>query len=132
MTIDIERQFSIEQFEAGEIDPAEFGHAAHVYVAWLYVNRYGAEIALPRFDAALRRLTERLGVPEKYNATITGFLLTLIAERVDNQETWRAFRAGNADLFGDYRSLLASYYSEARLNSSEARQYFVDPDYPTV
>lgn len=132
MTIDIERRFSIEQFEAGEIDAEQFNHLAHVYVAWLYVNRFGPDTALPRFDAALRRLTERLGVPEKYHATITGFLLTLIAERINNQENWRSFCAGNHDLLGNSRSLLASYYSEARLNSSEARRNFVLPDNPTV
>ena len=75
LSVNIERQFSIEQFEASEIDPEQFGHAAHVYLAWLYINQYGADTALTRFDAALRRLTDRLGVPQKYNATITGFLL---------------------------------------------------------
>ena len=132
MTSDIERQFSIHQFEAGKIDPARFGHAAHVYVAWLYVNRYGAETALPRFEAALRRLTEALGVPEKFNATITGFLLTLIAERSKGQEDWQTFSDRNVDLLNDCRSLLASYYSETRLNSAEARQQFLPPDHPAL
>ena len=128
MNLDIEKHFSIEQFEAGQIDPELFSHAAHVYVAWLYINRFGADAALPRYDAALRRLTERLGVPEKYNATITGFLLTLIAERIDISETWPVFCKKNVDLIVDCRSLLASCYSEARLNSPEARQQFVQPD----
>ena len=132
MTIDIENQFSIEQFESGEIDAEHFGHAAHVYVAWLYVNQFGLEAALPQFDAALRRLTESLGVPEKYHATITGFLLTLIAKRIDSQENWRAFCARNEDLLGDSRSLLSIYYSDARLNSVEARRQFVQPDKPSA
>lgn len=132
MSNDIERQFSIEQFEDGEIDAEQFNHAAHVYVAWLYVNQFGANDALPRFGAALRRLTERLGVPEKYHATITGFLLTLIAERIDDEESWRSFCARNHDLFDNSRSLLASYYSPARLNSAKARRQFVLPDKPTA
>ena len=132
MTTAIEQQFSIEQFEAGEIDAEQFSHAAHAYVAWLYVNQYGETAALPRFDAALRRLTESLGVPEKYHATITGFLLTLIADRIDNRESWPAFCARNTDLLNDSRTLLANYYSESRLNSVEARRHFLEPDTPIV
>ena len=128
MTFDIEKQFSIEQFESGEIDAAGFGHAAHVYVAWLYVKQTGPEAALPRFDAALRRLTERLGRPEKYHATITGFLLRLIAERAGNSENWHTFCEENADLLGDCRSLLAGYYSDARISSPAARRQFLKPD----
>lgn len=128
MNIDLEQRFSIEQFEVGRINPEHFDHAAHVYVAWLYINRFGADAALPRFDRALRRLTERLGVPDKYHATITGFLLTLIAQRIDDKETWSEFRANNADLIVDCRSVLSSYYSDSRLNSLAARRQFVQPD----
>ena len=132
MNIDLEQQFSIEKFEAGQIDPEHFGHAAHVYVAWLYVNRYGADAALPRFDSALRRLTERLGVPDKYHATITGFLLTLIAQRVGDNDTWSEFRTNNADLILDCRSVLSIYYSDSCLNSSAARRQFLQPDCRTA
>lgn len=130
--MDIEEQFSIARFEAGEINAEHFGHAAHVYMAWLYVRQYGAEDALPRFDTALRRLTETLSVPEKYHATITGFLLTLIAERIGSQESWSTFCASNADLLGDSRSLLAEHYGDARLNSLAARRQFIQPDKPIV
>ena len=132
MNFKLEQQFSIEKFEAGQIDPEHFDHAAHVYVAWLYVNRYGADAGLPRFDRALRRLTERLGVPDKYHATITGFLLTLIAQRVADNDTWSEFRTNNADLIVDCRSVLSSYYSDSCLNSLSARRQFVQPDCRTV
>ena len=33
---------TIDRFESGAIDPAVFDHEAHIYVAWLYVQRFGA------------------------------------------------------------------------------------------
>ena len=94
-------ELSIARFEAGDIEPADFDHAAHVYVAWLYVRAYPARAAVARFDAALRRFTDRVGASAKYNATITWLFMLLIIERSRAGESWREFRFRNADLFDD-------------------------------
>ena len=95
-------QLTIERFEAGDIDPTEFDHEAHIYVAWRYVGTYARNDALARFDAALRRLTEKIGATEKYNAMITWLFLLLIAERARAGEDWSAFRTRNSDLFDEF------------------------------
>ena len=92
---------TMERFEAADIDPARFDHEAHVYVGWLYVMAYPRREAIARFDAALRRLVEKIGARDKYNATITWLYLLLIAERMRADEDWSAFRARNADLFDE-------------------------------
>ena len=86
--------FSIDAFELGEIDPDAFDHQAHVYVAWLYLERFPLPVALEKFDAALRRLTVKLGIPGKYHATITWFYLLLIGERRADEPgaDWFRFR----------------------------------------
>lgn len=94
-------ELSIARFEAGDIEPAAFDHAAHIYVAWLYVRAYPAREAVSRFDAALRRFTERVGASAKYNAMITWLFMLLIIERSRAGESWSEFRSGNADLFDD-------------------------------
>ena len=91
--------FTVDDFEAGVIDPSLFDHEAHVYVAWLYLKAFERDEAMGRFDAALRRLTRKIGATEKYNAMITWLFLKLIAERARENETWPAFRARNVDLF---------------------------------
>lgn len=98
MTSNLETAFTIDRFESGEIDAAQFDHEAHVYVAWLYVQTLGPDEGLERFDAALRRLTKKLGVPEKYDAMLTWLFLKLIAERTRAGENWATFRTRNADL----------------------------------
>jgi hypothetical protein len=121
--------FTIDAFERGEIDPEAFDHEAHVYMAWLYLERFPLPAGLEKFDFALRRLTEQLGVPGKYHATITWFFLLLIGERrsADPGADWPRFRRRNVDLVED-RGLLLRYYSRQTLASDRARQVFVLPD----
>ena len=76
-----EPEVSIAAMESGDIDAATFDHESHVYLGWLYVREYPLTEAIGRFTGALRRLTEKLGVPGKYHDTISWFYLLLIAER---------------------------------------------------
>ena len=98
----IESAFTVDGFESGAIDASRFDHEAHVYVAWLYVQTFGPDKAARRFDAALRRLTRRIGAPEKYDAMVTWLFLKLIAARARSDEDWPAFRVRNADLVDEF------------------------------
>ena len=85
--------------------------------------------AAARFDAALQRLTEKLGIPAKYHATITWFFMLLIAERRNDGpgSDWYRFRQDNFDLIRDGK-VLQRYYTSETLASDRARQSFVMPD----
>jgi hypothetical protein len=122
-------ELSIDAFERGDIDPEAFDHHAHVYVAWLYLERYPLPAALEKFDASLRRLTVKLGIPGKYHATITWFFLLLIGERraEDPGADWNRFRRRNGDLIDD-GGLPGRYYLRETLASDRARRSFVLPD----
>ena len=71
MTTGTDTRYTIEKFEAGDIDPA------------------------------LRRLTAKVNAADKYNAMITWLFLLLIAARATEGENWSTFRARNKDLFDD-------------------------------
>lgn len=123
-----EPTLSIEQFEAGQVDAEQFDHEAHVHIAWLYVRTYGLAEALSRIDEALRQLTRKLGVPDKYHATITWLYMVLINERRKTDEPWAVFCERNRDLIAGGKATLQHYYSEGRLFSDAAREHFVLPD----
>ena len=119
----------LESFEAGSINPDDFDHEAHVYVAWLYLERYPVTEAIDRFTAALRRLTAKLGIPGKYHETITWFYLLLIAERraAATSGGWFPFRSENEDIC-DGAATLQRFYSKEVLASERAREHFLLPD----
>jgi N-formylglutamate deformylase len=119
---------TIRRFETGQIDAEHFDHEAHVYVGWLYLQAYDLAAAIARFDKALGRLTNKLGVPEKYHATITWAFLILINECCRDGDSWPAFRSRNSHLITDSKTLLGRYYSDRLLFSDRARRQFVFPD----
>ena len=120
---------TVDAFESGEIDPEAFDHEAHVYVAWLYLERFPLLEAIARFDAALQRLTVTLGIPGKYHATITWFFMMLIAERRNAvpYSDWFHFRRDNDDIVSNGK-ILQHYYGSETLASDRARHSFVLPD----
>ena len=121
-------ELTIERFEGGDIDAETFDHESHIYVAWLYLERFPLADAISGFTGALRSLTERLGVPGKYHDTITWFYLLLIAERRDPGADWDEFRSRNGDLFDRSENVLGRYYRADTLASERARCRFVLPD----
>ena len=120
----------LEQFEALEVDPSEFDHEAHVYVAWSYLREMDLLTSIDRYRSVLRRLTAKLGVPDKYHETMTWFYLLAVAERATGTSAtdWDIFKRRNPELFQRHPGLIRHYYSQSRLMSDTARQQFVLPD----
>jgi hypothetical protein len=122
--------WTIESLESAAIDAEAFDHEAHIYVGWLYLERYPLTEAIEQFTNALRRLTRKLGASGKYHETISWFYLLLIEERrsVSTPNDWFAFRGANNDLFCRDDNIIERYYSKELISSDRARQSFVLPD----
>ena len=127
MTAPSHPALTIDDLEQSRIEGGMFDHEAHVYVAWLYLDRYPLTEAIDKFTSALKRLTLKLGVPGKYHDTITWFFMLIIAERRDSDD-WSIFKENNADLFSRDNNVLNRYYSKATLATDAARRTFVLPD----
>lgn len=98
----MQRRLTIERFEAAQLSASEFTHEGHVYVAWLYLQRYPGREAIDRFDSALQRLVKELGAEQKYNAMITWLFMKLIRERMESDQSWEQFCERNRDLFDEW------------------------------
>ena len=124
-------QITIDGFQAGTLDMEAFDHEAHIYMAWLHLEEYPVLEAARLYSDALKRVTAKLGIPDKYHETITWFYMFLIDERIRTSESngWLSFKRDNADLFahGD-QSVLHRYYRAGTLGSDEARESFLLPD----
>ena len=120
----------IAEFEALDFDVEAFDHIAHVYVAWQYVRDFDLLEAISRYRDTLRRLTDQLGVPDKYHETLTWFYLIKIAEQATGtaRTDWAVFRRRNPSLLQRSPGLVEAYYSADRLASNEARAQFMLPE----
>lgn len=120
----------IEAFEHATLRPGDFHHEVHVKLAWLYSRERPLVDALARITDGLMRLTVRLGVPEKYHATITCAYVLLINERLERTgraASWSDFAMANPDLLARNKAALLCYYSPEELASDLARRVFVLP-----
>jgi hypothetical protein len=128
------KSMSDDPFLAAFLDssmpPAGFDHLGHIRAAWLLLQRRPLEDAVTETCNAIARLATRLGVPEKYNRTLSEALVRLMAHggATDRTLSWQAFLAANTDLVGEARCVLARHYSDATLNSQTARERFMQPD----
>ena len=120
----------IRAFESTELSADDFPHAAHVRVAWCYLNREPLLVALTRFRRALQRFTAAKGKPERYHETITIAYVLLIAERLGHAPgaSWEQFASANPDLLTWKPSLLSRFYTDDVLSSKRAREVFVMPN----
>jgi hypothetical protein len=119
----------LQALETCALPEVEFGHAAHVRAAYLYLRASDFASALPRLQRTIRAYASSLGRPDRYHETITVAYLALIqqhiAERGDGGG-WRSFERDNPELFD--RDLLLHFYSRSQLESGLARRLFLLPD----
>jgi hypothetical protein len=117
-------------FEARTIPKAEWTHAAHVRMAWLYLTRLPFAAALDRIRDGIRRYNAAVG-SDGYHETITVAFTLLIRARVTNADiadSFPAFCSRNPDLLMPRSGLLHLHYDPTTLASSEAKLRFVEPD----
>jgi len=120
----------IRDFEALRLAPGQFGHRAHVRLAFAYLQRYDLLEALRRCRDGLRRFARAAGAPDKYHETVTFGLVILIHERMaraPGPQDWDGFAAANPDLLAWPDGALFDYYPPEILDSELARRTFVLP-----
>jgi hypothetical protein len=117
----------VEQFEAGTVDPATFGHREHLFVAWSYLKELSLEDALARYVKYLRALTIKLGAPQKFHATITWTFMILLHEAMQGARelSFESLLARHPELLE--KGTLLRLYTQEQLDSAEARARYVLP-----
>ena len=119
----------VRAFEAATIDPSQFRHREHLYVAWCYLRALPLEDALARYVRYLRELATALGAPGKFHATITWVYVVLLAAAIEQtpDASFDELLALNPSL-ADHRSgAIYTFYDRDELASDEARRRFVLP-----
>ena len=119
----------VEEFESCRLAAAQFHHADHIRLAWIYLGRMKEEAATVRIEQAIRRFAAHNGVSEKYHHTITVAWMRLVAaarRETPAECAFEEFSMHHPELFD--AKALRLYYSAERPASVEARTGWVAPD----
>jgi hypothetical protein len=123
-------QAFVRSFEACQISPDDFDHAAHVRLAYIYLCEHSVDAAVDRMKKALLGFLAHLGVGEsKYHETITRAWVMAVAHFMDESlpcDSAAAFITANPRLLDS--KIMLKHYSAEVLFSPNARQSFVQPD----
>ena len=118
----------LRALESCKLPESQFGHAAHVRAAYLYLQQNDFAGALDRIRRAIRNYATHLGKPDRYHETITVAYVALIQEHIVERGSgggWEVFASQNSELFEP--DLLERFYSRALLHSEMARKVFLLP-----
>lgn len=126
--VDHDELDELDEFYAGRVQTAGFAHRDHLRMAFLALSRDPFPLAFARYSDGIRQLAVHAGRPEKFNQTLTGAYLSLIAERLAEHPhaDFEAFIASNTDLLD--AGLLNRYYTPGRLASARAKTIYLLPD----
>ena len=122
-----DQQF-ISALESGTLPESQFGHAAHVRAAYLYLQQADFAGALERICRTIRHFAATRGRPDRYHETITVAYTALIQQHIcerGNSGGWEAFALENPELFEP--GLLEQFYPRGQLQSDMARRVFLLP-----
>lgn len=115
--------------ERGEIAHANFHHALHLHVAWVYLAESSSvQQAAMKMGETLRRFATAAGKPQKYHETITLFWVHVLAgmQTISRGGRLQGILHANPQLLD--KDFPLGYYSAERLFSDEARTSWVEPD----
>jgi hypothetical protein len=114
----------LRAFDDTTLEP--FHHRDHLRVTSLYLRQYGETGTRERLGPAILRYADARGVAAKYHETITRAWISLVSEGVKRSGDFDTMIAEHPQMLD--KNLLHRYYSPAVLQSSEARERWVEPD----
>jgi len=129
----VDREF-VRKFAACEIAPAEFDHAAHVRLAYVYLCDGSIESAAEKMKQSLLAFLVHFGISaSKYHETITRAWIMAVHYFMGKSQGFpsaAAFIGAHPELLDS--KIMLTHYSAEVLFSPTARQSFVEPDIQSI
>ena len=115
----------LTSFNNRTILPEQFTHAAHIRLAYLYLNEFAFLEACIAMRDGLKRFAASIGKATLYHETITIAFMCIIHDRMCSNPAmnWAQLIEAFPDLVD--RQLLNGYYPQDLLMSDAARERFV-------
>lgn len=116
--------------EGAVLDPAVFTHEAHLRWGWLLLENNHQETAIAKACKQLLAYTSELGVPDKFNKTVTIAAMKAIdhfRKRYPASD-FEDFITKAVRLKTSFKELMAAHYSRDIFADAVAKKVFQEPD----
>lgn len=120
----------VEGFEKCTMDPSWFTHQAHLRIAYLYLEKYGAKIAARRLCKRIENFDRTFGSGKKYHCTITMASVGIVDHfvRKSSGDSFISLINEFPVLKDDFKKLLFSHYSRHLIDLPESKLNYFLPD----
>lgn len=120
----------VTAFQQCRLRPEQFGHEAHLRLAWLYLENYGLEKAIQLVQKDLKKYVSHWGASDKYNTTLTIASVRAVYHFMERSEsnTFKEFIAEFPKLKYQFMELLSCHYAIDIFNSEAAKVAYLEPE----
>lgn len=118
------------KFTNNTFKPLWFTHEAHLRLAWIYITKYGKEIAFKKYSEQLKAFADKYNADGKYNATVTYASIEIMHKYIQNSNAYdfQDFIKEFSKLKTNFKEIITSFYSGNIFTSKEAKQQILQPD----
>jgi hypothetical protein len=119
-----------EKFSNCTLRPLWFTHEAHLRLAWIYIQKYGKEVAFEKYRTQLQAFANKYNAEGKYNATVTFASIEIMSHFMEHSDAYdfQDFINEFPQLKTDFKKVLQTHYSGDIFTSKEAKQQVIQPD----
>ncbi len=119
-----------KQFESFQLKPGMFSHEAHLRLAYIHIEKYGATIAEKNMCDQIKGFAESLGFYDKFNKTVTIASVKTMNHFIQKakSDNFRDFIQEFPRLLTNFRDLLSKHYGFNVFADRRAKKEFIEPD----
>ena len=119
-----------EKFTTCNFRPLWFTHEAHLRLAWIYITKYGSEIAFEKYSSQLQEFAKKYNADGKYNATVTFASIQIMNHFINQSDAYdfQDFINEFPQLKTNFKQVMQTHYSGDVFTSKEAKQNILQPD----
>lgn len=119
-----------EKFKDCTLSSVLFTHEAHLRLSYIYIRKYGLDIAIKDLCEQIDNFDQKFGDGTKFNKTVTIASAQILYHFINKTKTsnFRELLDEFPVLKNDFLGLLKSHYTLDIFKSKKARQEYLEPD----
>lgn len=119
-----------EKFSNCDLPAVIFTHEAHLRLSYIYINKYGLDIAIDKLSTQIADCDNKYGDGTKYNKTLTIASAKIMYHFIEKAQAtdFNNLLIEFPRLKSDFVGLIQNHYELDIFNSEKAKKNYLEPD----